>query len=61
MTRFDATGAAAPAWIRDRILAQKAAWPPLVLAAFTALLVLATCVMEVILWTSEPAVYYAHP
>ena len=59
MTPHASTGPAAPAWIRDRIARQRAAWPWAVLAAGTAAVILGGLLLGMLLWTSEPAVYYA--
>ena len=61
MTRRASTGQTAPAWIRDRIARHQAAWPWAVLAAGMAMVILGSLVLGMLLWTSEPVVYYARP
>lgn len=61
MTSRENTGSTVPAWILERAESLEAAWPPQVLAAGTALVILAEAVLGVIWWTADGPVYYAHP
>ena len=61
MTPCGNTGPTVPAWIRERVLRLERAWPPLALAAGTALVILFEVALGVTLWISEAPVYYARP
>ena len=61
MTRSERTGPTVPAWIRETVRLHEDAWPPRVLAAMAACAFAAGLLLGVILWTSDPAVYYALP
>ena len=61
MTSCGNTGPTAPGWIREQVARLEKAWPPLVLASGTALVIGVELVLGVLLWTSEASVYYALP
>ena len=61
MTSRGNTGPTAPGWIHEQVARLEEAWPPLVLASGTALVILVQLWFGEILWTSEPAVFYALP
>lgn len=61
MTPSELIGPTVPAWIRETVRRHEDAWPPATLAAGAALVLAAQLLLGVILWTSEPAVYYALP
>lgn len=55
------TGPTVPAWIRERIDLHEQHWPLAVLAAGAALSILVALILGVLIWTADPAVYYARP
>lgn len=61
MTSCGNTGPTAPGWIREQVARLEEAWPPLVLAAGTALVIGLELLFGVILWVSDAPVYYALP
>lgn len=61
MTRFERTGATAPAWIRETVRHHERAWPPKLLATAVAVALAAGLLLGGLLWTSRAAVYYALP
>jgi hypothetical protein len=61
MTPCGTTGPTVPAWVRERVAELEEAWPPLVLAAATAFVILAELALGVTLWMADAPVYYARP
>ena len=61
MTPFEGTGPTVPGWIREAVRGQEEAWPVRLLAAGAAFALGTGLLWGVILWTSDAAVYYAHP
>lgn len=61
MTSFESTGPTVPGWIREEVFRLERAWPPMVLAAGTALVMLAELVLGSALWSAVACAYYAQP
>ena len=61
MTPSANTGPIVPAWIRDRISRHEEAWPTMALAAGMITSIAVDLALGVVIWTSEPVVYYARP
>jgi len=61
MKRFETTGATVPAWIREAVRREEAAWPWWVLAAGLALALAGLVFLGALLWTSGAVFYYARP
>jgi hypothetical protein len=61
MTSPERTGAARPAWIRERVRCHEEAWPHRALVAGLVAVICLMLALGALLWTATAAVYYAQP
>jgi hypothetical protein len=61
MTSSPNTGPIAPGWIREEIARHEESWPHWTLAAGLIAALAVDLGMGVLLWTSDPVVFYARP
>lgn len=61
MTMLAHTGAARPAWIRDRVRDHEEAWPHRALVAALVAVMFLVLTLGGLLWTATAAVYYGQP